>query len=78
MYSLDRHQQWNLDREEETRRFYGVVDAFLAAAERRGAERGVTVLVVSDHGHQRIEGSIDILAGLRELGLLGGYADGFA
>jgi hypothetical protein len=77
LYSLDRHQQWNLDREDETRRFYGVVDAFLDAARRSAACAGVTLMVVSDHGHERVRHSIDLFRGLQQLGVGALDADWF-
>lgn len=77
LYSLDRHQQWNLDREDEVLRFYAVLDAFLAALLEQARSREVTVMVVSDHGHQAIGESIDLVAILRELKIGPRHADWF-
>lgn len=77
LYSLDRHQQWNLDREEEVARFYRVTDAFLEALHERAAANGVSVMLVSDHGHEAIRESIDLFGALRELGIGARHADWF-
>lgn len=77
LYSLDRHQQWNLDRDDETLRFYRVLDRFLERLTARAAEHDVAVLLVSDHGHERIRESIDLERGLRELGIGARHADWF-
>lgn len=77
LYSLDRHQQWNLHDAAETARFYGIVDGFLGSLARRAAARGVRVMVVSDHGHQTIEESIDLVRLLRDAGIGARHADWF-
>ena len=77
LYSLDRHQQWNLDREGETLRFYGVLDRFLERLVAEAAAHDVAVVLVSDHGHERIRESIDLERGLRELGIGMRHADWF-
>jgi len=67
LYSLDRIQQWNLDRSEEVRAFYRRMDEFLEQLHRRCARSGTRLMLVSDHGHEPIRRSIDIhekLAGL--------------
>lgn len=77
LYSLDRHQQWNLHDAAETARFYGVVDAFLGELAARAAAHGVRVMVVSDHGHQVIEESVDLVRLLRHAGIGPRHADWF-
>ena len=69
LYSLDRFQQWNLDRPERVRRFYGVVDAFLRDLHARCQAAGMRLLIVSDHGHEPIRASLDLTAALAQSGL---------
>ncbi len=69
LYSLDRFQQWNLDRPEQVRRFYGVVDAFLRDLHVRCQAANMRLLVVSDHGHEPIRASLDLMAALARSGL---------
>lgn len=69
LYSLDRYQQWNLDRAETVRRFYTRIDDFLGRLHRRCEETGAALMLISDHGHEPIRGSIDIQGELERLGL---------
>jgi hypothetical protein len=77
LYSLDRHQQWNLDREAEVLRFYGVLDRFLERAVAKAKVSGVDFLLVSDHGHERIREAVNLEAALRELRIGPRHADWF-
>lgn len=67
LYSLDRHQQWNLDRPEAVRPFYARIDRFLRILHEKCEASGWSLMIVSDHGHEPIRGSCDLqerLAGL--------------
>lgn len=66
LYSLDRFQQWNLDRVDETRRFYGLIDRFLKRLHEKCAAAGMTLAIVSDHGHEVTRDSIDLVAKLKQ------------
>jgi hypothetical protein len=54
-----------------------VIDDFLGRLLARATEHGVRVMVVSDHGHQAIEESIDLFALLRDLRLDARHLDYF-
>jgi predicted AlkP superfamily pyrophosphatase or phosphodiesterase len=69
LYSLDRHQQWNLDRLEETERFYAVIDDFVQKLHEKCRQKKIVLMIVSDHGHEPIKNSIDIYSRLQEMGL---------
>jgi hypothetical protein len=69
LYSLDRHQQWNLDRPPETARFYAVIDDFVQQLHTKCRHKDIVLMLVSDHGHEPIKGSIDIGSKLREMEL---------
>jgi hypothetical protein len=69
LYSLDRYQQWNSARAEAVCAFYRTVDNFLARLQERCAAVGMSLMVVSDHGHEPIREAIDLVAALRKLGL---------
>jgi hypothetical protein len=65
LYSIDRHQQWNLDRPDAVRAFYTRVDDFLRRLHEKCDRNGWSLLVVSDHGREPIRGSYDVGALLR-------------
>lgn len=67
LYSLDRYQQWNLDRPETVARFYGRLDRFLTRLHEKCQARGWSLLIVSDHGHEPIVASHDLGKRLKEL-----------
>jgi hypothetical protein len=69
LYSLDRHQQWNLDQPSETERFYGVIDDFIQQLHKKCKKKGRILMLLTDHGHEPIGESIDLCAGLKEMGL---------
>jgi hypothetical protein len=69
LYSLDRFQQWNLDRPGAVRGYYGRVDEFLERLEARCRAAGVTLAVLSDHGHEAVREAVDLRAGLADLRL---------
>jgi hypothetical protein len=69
LYSLDRFQQWNLDRLDQVLGYYRVIDAFLRELHAKCRTQGKILMVLSDHGHEPIRESIDLLAALRRNGL---------
>jgi hypothetical protein len=72
LYSLDRYQQWNLDRPEKVAAFYGRIDAFLRRLHDRCETDGWALLIVSDHGHEPIRSSHDLRKDLAALGVPAG------
>ena len=69
LYSLDRHQQWNLDDPSETDRFYGIIDDFVRHLHKKCEQTGRVLMLLSDHGHEQIRDSIDLRAQLRAMEL---------
>ena len=69
LYSLDRHQQWNLDSPAETARFYSVIDDFIEKLHNKCKQKNVSLMILTDHGHERIVDSVDISAMMKEAGL---------
>ena len=67
LYSLDRHQQWNLDRPEVVRGFYARIDRFLGRLHEKCDAAGWSLMIVSDHGHEPIRDSYDLATGLAAL-----------
>lgn len=67
LYSIDRYQQWNLDRPDAVQGFYRRIDDFLRRVHNKCTRSGVIMAIVSDHGHEPICGAIDLVAMLREL-----------
>ena len=68
LYSLDRFQQWNLDRLDQVLEYYRVIDAFLHELHAKCRAQGKILMVLSDHGHEPIRESIDVLAALQRNG----------
>jgi hypothetical protein len=69
LYSLDRYQQWNLDRPERVAGFYARMDAFLRGLQAKCEATGRSLLIVSDHGHEPIRSSRDLTKDLAGLGV---------
>jgi len=69
LYSLDRHQQWNLDQPAETKRFYSVIDDFIEKLHQKCKQKNVSLMIMSDHGHEPIKDSVDICSKMKEIGL---------
>ena len=68
LYSLDRFQQWNLDRLDRVLGYYRVIDDFLRELHAKCQAQGKILMVLSDHGHEPIRESIDLLAALQRNG----------
>lgn len=60
VYALDLFQHWHLDRPLEVEQAYRVVDGFVGALHERCRARGVTLLVLSDHGQQPVVGDLPL------------------
>jgi hypothetical protein len=69
LYSLDRFQQWNLDRPSAVRAYYRRIDDFLRALDAKCRATGRSLMLLSDHGHEAIRASVDLRQRLRALGL---------
>ena len=67
LYTLDRYQQWHLDDEDATNRMYRVIDDFLMQLKDRCREFERSLIILSDHGHQKITKSNDIFSLLDSL-----------
>jgi hypothetical protein len=67
LYSLDRYQQWNLDRPKTVESFYTRIDDFLYRLHAKCETAGRSMMIVSDHGHEPIRASIDLKAELDSL-----------
>lgn len=70
LYSLDRHQQWNLDSPAETARFYSVIDDFIEQLHKKCKQKNYSLMILTDHGHEQIKDSVDICAMMKEVGLV--------
>lgn len=67
LYSIDRYQQWNLDNARDVSRFYGGIDDFLMKLADKCEASGSSLMIFSDHGHEKIKKSIDIITILENL-----------
>ena len=67
LYSLDRYQAWNLDRPDYIRRCYGRFDAFVKVLYEKCQHNDITLVLVSDHGHEAVKSSIDLKEELKKL-----------
>ena len=67
LYSIDRYQQWNLDNDEDVNNFYGSIDDFLRKLAAKCEAVGMSLMIFSDHGHEKIKESIDIVSLLKNL-----------
>jgi hypothetical protein len=67
LHSLDIFEHWNLDDDVAVEGFYRGVDAFIKRLHEKCKQNGVTLLILSDHGQERVRGSIDIKNKLKQL-----------
>jgi predicted AlkP superfamily pyrophosphatase or phosphodiesterase len=67
LYSIDRYQQWNLDNAGDVNNFYGSIDEFLGNLAAKCEAAGMSLMILSDHGHEKIRESIDIVSLLKNL-----------
>lgn len=68
-HAMDALGHWRIETAEEFRHYYGLTDAFLRALHARCRERGVTMVMVSDHGQEPVTGSFDLARHIRGLGV---------
>jgi hypothetical protein len=69
MYALDLFQHWHLDRGEELDQAYRKADDFLRRLQANARARGVSLMVLVDHGQEPVVGTIPLLRMLQESGL---------
>jgi hypothetical protein len=69
MYALDLFQHWHMDRAKDMDRAYARVDRFIAGLDERCRRKGITLLVVSDHGQERVLGTIPLKRELARSGV---------
>ena len=69
LYSLDRYQQFNLDRLDAVLSFYGRIDEFLSGLHEKCQAANTPLLIISDHGHEPIRESIDLVSRISDLGI---------
>jgi hypothetical protein len=67
LHSLDIIEHWNLDDDEAINGYYRGVDAFIKRLHQKCEQENVTLLILSDHGQERVRDSIDIKAKLKRL-----------
>ncbi len=60
IHPLDLLQHWYLDNPDRIGKFYYKVDEFVSELHRKCGEKGITLMILSDHGQEPIRGSIDI------------------
>jgi len=69
MYALDLLQHWHMDRPSALDRAYRATDEFVRRLHARCAERGVTLMVLVDHGQEPVVGSVPLQQELRRAGV---------
>lgn len=69
MYALDLTQHWHLDDPARMDEVYGRADAFVGRLRERCAERGSRLLLLVDHGQERVVGTIPLTAALADAGV---------
>jgi len=68
-YGLDRLQHWFLDNQERIVDSYKKIDVFIKFLHSECEKRGVTLMILSDHGMELVKSSIDIIQKIDELGI---------
>ncbi len=68
-HALDMMGHWYLKTDDEYRHFYGLIDDFVRRLYEKCRANGVTMVLLSDHGQERVTNTIDVRRCLRELDL---------
>jgi hypothetical protein len=76
-HCLDRVQHWCLHDDAKTAGFYRHFDTFIASLHKRCRDRGVVLMLLSDHGMEPVRNYIDLARALRRLDLADGDYDVF-
>ena len=69
MYALDLFQHWHMDQVDALDRAYRKVDDFLGRLHGNMRARGVSLMVLVDHGQEPVVGTIPLMRMLRETGV---------
>lgn len=69
IYTMDTVQQWYMNNPVMINKFYRDTDVFINNLYEKCRENGVTLILLSDHGHDEVIGTIDILNSLKNLGI---------
>jgi Type I phosphodiesterase / nucleotide pyrophosphatase len=69
LHCLDAFQHWNMDDAEGVHRTYHTVDSFLAALHEKCRRNRIGLVLLVDHGMERVTRTVDLLARLRDLDL---------
>ncbi|MGH7799261.1 MAG: alkaline phosphatase family protein [Thermodesulfobacteriota bacterium] len=67
--SLDTFQHWNLDNPSKVQGLYRKFDRFVEALHNKCQNKGTTMLLMTDHGHEPVIGSINIVEQLKKIGI---------
>lgn len=65
--AIDLIQHWNMHAPDRVDRAYRAIDAFLRGLRARCQERGVTLVLLVDHGQEPVVGSIPLMKDLRSV-----------
>jgi predicted AlkP superfamily pyrophosphatase or phosphodiesterase len=69
VYALDLYQHWNLNSNRRISKAYGIIDDFVEKLVERCEHQNITLLLLSDHGQERVNETINIRRKLRKLDL---------
>jgi hypothetical protein len=69
LHSLDIIEHWNLDDDGAMSGIYRRVDTFIKRLHQKCEQKNVTLLILSDHGQERVKDSLDIQGELKRLDL---------
>ena len=67
VHCLDHLQHWRMGEREQMATFYRGIDRFVAALYAKSRQKGIGFVLLSDHGMEAIERTIDLLGELRAL-----------
>jgi len=68
-YSLDRLEHWFLDNEEKMIDSYNKVDGFIKFLHSECEKRGITLMILADHGQEVVKNRVDIIQKIHEMGI---------
>lgn len=69
VYSVDIAQMWNMDKASKIDSHYRGIDLFMNNLHEKCLGNGTKLILVSDHGYDKVVGTIDILSYIRDLNI---------
>ncbi|MCH7517562.1 MAG: alkaline phosphatase family protein [Candidatus Dadabacteria bacterium] len=68
-YGLDRLEHWFLDNQEKMIDSYNKIDIYIKFLHSECEKKGITLMILADHGQEVVKSSVDIIQKIHEMGI---------